>query len=70
VYLRGQSRPIGVEVKYSSAPKPSKGFWQALDDLDIERVFVIYPGKDSYPLDRRLTVWPAAGIPKVVGLEP
>jgi hypothetical protein len=68
--LRGQSRPIGVEVKYSSAPKPTKGFWHALDDLDIERAFVIYPGKDNYPLDRRVTVWPAADIPKLAGLEP
>jgi uncharacterized protein len=66
--LRGQSRPIGVEVKYSSAPKPGKGFWQALDDLDIERAFVIYPGKDHYPLDSRVTVWPAADIPKLAGM--
>jgi uncharacterized protein len=66
--LRGQSRPIAVEVKYSSAPKPGKGFWQALHDLEIERAFVIYPGKDHYPLDRRVTVWPAADIPKLAGM--
>jgi hypothetical protein len=28
-----------------------------------ERAFLIYPGKDDYPLDRRITAWPAARIP-------
>jgi predicted AAA+ superfamily ATPase len=68
--LHGQKKPIGVEVKYSSAPKPGKGFWHALDDLGIERAYVIYPGKDDYPLERRITVWPAAGIQKLADLEP
>jgi hypothetical protein len=66
--LRGQTKPIGVEVKYSTAPKPAKGFWIALDDLGITRAFVIYPGKDDYPLDRRVTAWPAANISKLAGI--
>lgn len=61
--LRGDNRPIAVEVKYSAAPKPGKGFWNALDDLGIERAFVVYPGEVDYPLERRVTVWPAANIP-------
>jgi len=61
--LRGDNRPIAVEVKYSAAPKPGKGFWNALDDLAIERAFVVYPGEVDYPLERRVTVWPAASIP-------
>lgn len=61
--LRGDNRPIAVEVKYSAAPKPGKGFWNALDDLGIERAFVVYPGEVDYPLERRVTVWPAASIP-------
>jgi uncharacterized protein len=61
--LRGHATPIAVEVKYSAAPKPGKGFWSALDDLEIERAFVIYPGKTDYPLERRVRVWPAADIP-------
>jgi hypothetical protein len=55
-------------VKYSAAPKPSKGFWNALDDLGIERAYVVYPGKDDYPLERRVTAWPAAGIPKLASV--
>ena len=61
--LRGQSTPIAVEVKYSAAPKPGKGFWSALDDLGIKRAYVIYPGKSEYPLEQRVTVWPASNIP-------
>jgi predicted AAA+ superfamily ATPase len=59
----GHRRPLAFEIKYSSAPRPAKGFWSALDDLEIERAFVIYPGVEEYPLERRVTVWPAARIP-------
>ncbi|MBI3773824.1 MAG: ATP-binding protein [Gammaproteobacteria bacterium] len=61
--LRGRSDPVAVEVKYSAAPKPGKGFWNALDDLGIERAFVIYPGRDDYPIEQRVTAWPAVKIP-------
>ncbi len=61
--LRGYKKLIGFEVKYSAAPKPSKGFWHALDDLGIERAYVIYPGKEAFPIELRVTAWPAAGIP-------
>ncbi len=37
------SRKIGVEIKFSSAPKPAKGFWQALQDLPIEHAYVVAP---------------------------
>lgn len=60
--LRGHAAPVAVEVKYSSTPKPTRGFWNALDDLGIERAFVIHPGKEEYPLDARVTAWPATRI--------
>lgn len=26
-------RKIGIEIKFSAAPKPARGFWQSLQDL-------------------------------------
>jgi predicted AAA+ superfamily ATPase len=33
VVLHHGSRRVAVEIKFSSAPKPARGFWQALEDL-------------------------------------
>jgi predicted AAA+ superfamily ATPase len=63
--LPGQSIRHGIEVKYSAAPKPGKGFWHTLDDLAISRAVVIYPGNETYPLEKRVTAWPARRIPEL-----
>lgn len=52
------ARKIGVEIKFSAAPKPTKGFWQALDDLAIQRAFVVAPVARRYPLTQDVTVVP------------
>ena len=43
-------RKLGIEIKFSSAPKPTKGFWQALQDLQIDRAYVVAPVARSYAL--------------------
>jgi uncharacterized protein len=45
-------KPVGIEIKYSLTPKPSRGFWQALDDIEAARGYVLYPGADSWPLGK------------------
>lgn len=37
-----------VEIKRNSAPKVSKGFWIATDDVKAKRKLVVYPGDESY----------------------
>lgn len=60
-------RPSGltaIEIKFSAAPQPTKGFWIALGDLKIERAFVVAPVARRYPLARGvdvLPVWELAG---------
>jgi len=61
VIERGQ-RKIGVEIKFSLSPKPTRGFWQALDDLQIDRAYVIAPVSRRYPLARNVEVIPVAEI--------
>ena len=39
-----------IEVKRSSAPKVSKGFHFACEDIKATHKFVIYPGEERYPL--------------------
>ena len=49
VLEQGGSR-IAVEFKVSSAARPSRGCWTALEDLNIERAWIIAPVQKSFPL--------------------
>lgn len=57
----GRKRPFALEIKRSLAPAPSRGFWNALEDLNAEG-WVIYPGKESYPLGKGVHTLPVAGL--------
>ncbi len=63
----GPAGRVGIEVKFSAAPKPAKGFWQALQDLAIERAFVVAPVSRRYPLAAGVEVLPVAEIGRIVG---
>ena len=43
-------RRYAVEIKRSSAPVVSKGFWNGRDDLGAREAVVIYPGDERIPL--------------------
>ena len=60
------NRPIAVEVKYSSAPKVSKGFWSAYEDIGCEKGFVVYPGKNYYPISKNVFALPVSQIGKII----
>jgi len=50
VLEQGETK-VAVEFKSSSAAKPQRGFWTALEDLDINRAWVIAPLEgEGYPL--------------------
>lgn len=53
--VRGGQR-WGFELKYADAPRTTKSMRVALEDLKLERLFVIYPGKIDYALDDRIEV--------------
>ena len=53
------NKKVGFEIKFSSAPTLTKGFWSAVDDLALERVYVIAPVETGYPLSQNVEVVPA-----------
>ncbi len=57
---------IGIEVKYSAAPRISKGFWNAYKDLSCKKGFVVYPGNDSYPLGNNVYTLPVKNLSKIM----
>jgi uncharacterized protein len=46
----------GFEMKLSDGPTATKSMRIALQDLALERLFVVYPGKTSYGLDEKIEV--------------
>lgn len=49
--LEGPKNEVfAIEIKRSIAPKVSKGFHSASDDIKATRKFVVYPGEDRFPL--------------------
>lgn len=49
---------FAVEIKYSSAPVLSKGFYLAFNELKCKKGFIIYPGKDEYSINDKIKVVP------------
>jgi predicted AAA+ superfamily ATPase len=48
--LRRGDRLFGIEMKRADAPRMTPSIRNALEDLGLERVAVIYPGEKRYPL--------------------
>jgi predicted AAA+ superfamily ATPase len=44
-----------IEIKRSSAPALSKGFHIACEDIAADRKFVLYSGKDKFPMRDGIT---------------
>ena len=42
-----------------------KGFWIALKDLSCKKAFVVYPGKEIYPLNNNVFVLPIKELNKI-----
>ena len=59
--IRG-GRRIGVECKRTDAPRITASMRIAIDDLGLERLWVVYPGTAPYALSDRINVAPLADI--------
>ena len=56
--LRRGRQTLAFELKSSTVPRVSKGFWSALDDLSPEKAYVVAPVEESYPLKEGVMVVP------------
>jgi predicted AAA+ superfamily ATPase len=51
-----EGKEWAIEVKRSLSPQPTRGMRSALEDLQPERSFIVYPGKDRYRLGEDIEV--------------
>lgn len=66
--LRHRGRLFGVECKRTDTPRLTPSIRHALDDLDLERVWIIYPGERRLRLHERVEALPLAALARP-GLE-
>jgi len=52
----------GIECKYAAAPRLSRSMNIVCEDLQLERLWVVYPGDDTYPLSKKITAMPLKDI--------
>lgn len=62
----GGRTPLAFEIKYSSAPTLSRGFWTAMADLGLDEGYVVCPCNESYPLGRGVHTLPAIQLSEFV----
>jgi predicted AAA+ superfamily ATPase len=60
--LRRGDELLGLECKRTDAPRMTPSIRHALEDLELSRVVVIYPGTKSYPIAERVAAVPLCRI--------
>ena len=58
----GQKK-LGFEVKFSSAPKVTKGFWQACEDVGVDSAYVVAPVETGWAMQGNVEVIGVTDIP-------
>ena len=61
VVVRGRRR-LGFEVKRTSSPRVTASRRTALKDLKLDRIDVLYAGRETYPLAERVRAVPVRDI--------
>ena len=57
---------IGVEIKLADAPGITKSMHSTFQDLKLNRLFIIYPGKKSYSWRDNIIAIPIGKLEKMM----
>lgn len=53
VVMNGGKR-LGFEFKRTSTPRTTRSMHSALEDLGLEKLYIVYPGRERFPLHERI----------------
>lgn len=54
--IEAGGKKIGVEIKFSSAPKVTKGFWQACEDVGVDHAYIVSPVQEGWSMAENVRV--------------
>ena len=49
---------IGIDCRFTETPKPTKSMYIALKDLELSKLYIIYPGEEHYPVNEFIEAIP------------
>lgn len=64
--IRPNKNPLAIGIRYSSGPALTRGFWNAFEDLKCDKGYVVYPGKESYPISKNVITLPVLQLEKIL----
>ncbi|MFH1283939.1 MAG: ATP-binding protein [bacterium] len=62
LFWQDMGKNWGAEFKYSDAPKLTKSMQIAIQDLNLSKLWIIYPGKTKYKLSNNIIVTPLTAL--------
>lgn len=60
LFWQNRGKNWGVEFKYEDAPRMTKSMQTIMEDLQLSKLWVVYPGNQKYQLEKNITVLPLA----------
>jgi uncharacterized protein len=66
VVLTMGDKRLGFEAKFSSAPKPTRSFWQSSQDIGLQHSYLVAPVRQGYPIGNNASVIPLHDIARVI----
>ncbi|HSG44321.1 MAG TPA: ATP-binding protein [Anaerolineales bacterium] len=60
-----EGKRYGVEVKFNEAPNVTTSMRTAVKDLSLEHLWIVYPGKDDYPVEKNITTLPLTAVKSI-----
>jgi uncharacterized protein len=58
VIEKNSKERYAIEIKRSQAPSVSKGFYLGCEDIGATKRFIVYPGKERFPVTKEITAIP------------
>lgn len=68
LFVQRNGKKYGIEVKYKDAPGITKSMRIAQRDLELDKVIIVYPGEQSYVLDKDIVVVPVDRLSAELGV--
>ena len=62
LFWQNDAKNWACEFKYADAPRMTQSIKSALKTLNLEKLWIIYPGKTSYPIHEKVKVMPFHNI--------
>lgn len=69
LFFSARGRNYGVEVKWTETPRVTRSMRVAVDDLQLDRLWVLYPGADVVPLDEGITALPLTKLVEIPSMN-